>query len=260
MPRALRRSAALALGSTLALAACDTAPGVPPLVPEPPTLAGFVLSPEAFALDGSAAEAQIPLTLAATVEDPAGAGVVVRYYVRRQGADDLVAEGTLEPSVGDQGPSTHYAATTLTLPRGATGLYTVTVLATDPEGRIGDRAVGTLRFTHESLGPPTVSAVEFPATLARPATFNVVAAVSDPDGPENLVAVELRAPSGQAFPLRDDGSGSSGTGDETAGDGRFTVGLGIGEGNAPGVYRFVVVARDVEGQMSVPDSIAITVE
>lgn len=253
--RRLAACALAALGSALALPACDTAPALPPLLPEPPAIAAFFLTPAAFTLPGDAAEAQIPLGLSVEVADPAGNGVEVRYYVRRQGADDLVAEGVMAPALDD----TYAATTTLTLPRGATGLYAVTVLATDPEGRIGDRAVGTIRFEHEPLGGPLITGVEFPEIVTRPATFEVVVEVTDLDGLENLAVVELRTSTGQAFPMRDDGGGNTGSGDDAAGDGRFTVALGIGEGSPPGAYAFTVFARDVEGQEAeLP--ISVTVE
>ncbi|HYE95424.1 MAG TPA: hypothetical protein VD962_04395 [Rubricoccaceae bacterium] len=255
----MRRTAAL-LALLAFVGGCDDTPGVRDPFGRPPIITAFTFSPEEFLLDESAPQAEIPVTVEATVSAADGAPPTVRYLVRPEFGSAPVAEGTLTRGANNRWT----AAFTLTLDRGATGLYAVVVYAIGADGREGDRATGLLRFTATSLGPPVVENVEHPETVTRPATFNIVATVSDPDGRSNISRVELRQPGEEPgtsqFLLRDDGGAGSNSGDEVAGDGRFTIRVQVTEDNAPGVYAFEVQAFDRTRQASNVFPISITVE
>ena len=124
---------------------------------------------------------------------------------------------------------------------------------------------GLMRFSAESLGPPVIDDVEFPATVTRPADgqppvpIPIIATVSDPDGPSNVSAVRIAAENGASFDMRDDGGAGSNSGDETAGDGRYTVTFQIESTNKPGDAPFTIQAEDRSGQESDPVDITITI-
>jgi hypothetical protein len=252
---------ALVVAALATLAACDTAPGAPAVLPEPPALAGFAVSPDTFFLAGGAAEAAIPLVLSGAVTSPGGGPVTVRYLARRQGDDTLAVEGAVAVAAA----GAFQAADTLRLPRGASGLYLVEAVAEGADGRAGGRAAALVRFAIEPLGPPVIGEVTLtPPTVTPPATgsadVRVVATVTDPDGRANLGYVALQpAGGGPQLPLSDGGPVSQ-SGDATAEDGRYTVTLEIGAGAEPGQYPFEVVARDREGLVATPFPVTITVE
>jgi hypothetical protein len=265
-PRAPRRPvfaavAALALVVPAVLAACDSAPGTPDLVPQPPTLAGFTVSPDTFLLPGATPEAVIPLTLRGTVGMPDGSATL-RYIVRRQGDDTTAVEGQVNLTGSSQ---TFEEGAELRLPRGASGIYLVEAVAT-AGGRAGGRGTGLFRFQIEPLGPPTVASVALdPPVVTPPATgaarLRVVATISDPDGRANIGYVALRpvGAEGPLLPLADNGT-QSGTGDTTARDGQYTVTLQIGAGSPPGDYAFEIIAMDREGLQATPFPVTTTVQ
>ncbi|MFN3597514.1 MAG: hypothetical protein ACK41D_09625 [Rubricoccaceae bacterium] len=253
----MRLALPLALAALLAVAACDNAPGPRDPVGTPPALSGFAAAPLEVFLDSPAPFAEVPLALSADVRG--GEGVVtVRYLVRYQGTDTLVAQGTQPAAAGRT-----TIDVPLRLPRGAIGDYAITVTTEDAAGRVGDRAAATLRFGATSLGPPVVSQVTVPPRTARPATgqttLRIIATVDDPDGRANIARVDLRAPgAGNVLAqLSDDGRTA---GDQTARDGRYTVALSVTPTTAAGPYAFEVVARDRAGLASAPAAVTFVIE
>jgi hypothetical protein len=245
----------------MVFSACETTPGAPAILPEPPALDGFAVSPDSFHLVGAAATASIPLTISGTVTSPVGGVVTVQYLVRRQGSQATALEGTFEVTAA--GP--FQATDTLSVPRGASGLYVVDAIAVGRDGRGGGRASDLFRFIIDPLGPPTVVDVVLdPTVVVLPASgttdLRVVATVADPDGLENLGYVSLQPQGGgPQLPMSDAGSVGQ-SGDVTAGDGRYTVTLEVAAGTPPGQYPFEVVARDREGLEAPPFPVIIVVQ
>lgn len=101
------------------------------------------------------------------------------------------------------------------------GPYTVLVYAVDDEERLSNQVRGTLWFWATG-GPPVIEEVQVLDTLRRPApgeppvVFQVVARVSDPDGLENILRVELRVNNGAPILLCDDGAKASAAASPTA--------------------------------------------
>lgn len=258
MPRLLRSLAVLGVFAPL-LAACDnTAPGLPPADARP-SVTAFALTPDTDSLGTDAPTASVPLQLAMTV---AGEGPVrVRALVRYAGTDTLVANvaQSVEP-----GPVT--LDVPITLPRGATGDYAVTVTTEGPDRRAGDGAAGVFRFRASDLGPPTVTAVEAPASVRRPtssanvARLRVVVTAIDPDGRENLAVVLLEQPGVGVIGQLSDRGRADGSGDATANDGRYTGDLQIPAGFPVGTYTLNALAVDRAGQFSEPRAFTFTVE
>lgn len=249
--------AVAALAAALAGAAgCDTAPGTASPVPDLPSITSFFLSPTETTLDSEASTAEIPLTL--RIETGGGFGdVTAQYLIRYRATDSLLASGSL-PRVGTAG-TTFEATPVITLPRGAIGPYEVTVVTEDATGRDGDRAEAVFAFEATSLGPPAITQLDAPATVTRGQAFAVTADVDDPDGLVNVALVEIRAADGFVLArLRDDGSAGTGSGDETAGDGRFTTTLALPDAAEAGKYAFAVVAIDRAGRESDTATLAFT--
>lgn len=261
MPVARRRSVRALLLVTAALAAvasgCDADPGFPTEAARP-TLANVEIAPTQDSLATDAPSTTVPLTLQA---DLGGEGPVeVRVVVRYQETDSLVASTWAEVE-----PGPVQIEVPLTLPRGATGDYRVQVVTEGPDGRAGDEAAAVFHFAAASLGPPVVTDVSFPRTVARPASGSrstpLVATVADPDGRENVAVVALVEPATGAVigRLYDLGRDNGGT-DETAGDGRFSAGLQIFADTEPGTYQLAVVAIDRAEGTSAAVPFTFTVE
>lgn len=254
------------------LQSCDTAPGAPEQIPNPPTLSNLSFTPLEFLYTGSGETAQIPLEITASVQNPGGGAVTVQYFVRQQFATETLAEGMLARGQGN----TYSGGQTLSVPRGATGLYVITVTAVSNDGAVGNELTGLLEFSSESLGPPSIDEVDYPEVVVRPTgpvceeppntennpspvPVQIIAAVSDPDGTSNINQVQIST-GGSDFDMRDDGGQNSNSGDETAGDSRYTITFQIECFNSPGPIDFTIVASDRFGQESDPFDFTITVE
>ena len=254
MPRVVLLSAALA--AVLGLAACDAAPGLP-TDGRRPSVSAFALSPTADSLATDAATAVVPLVIDATL---VGEGrIVVRALVRYAETDTLVADTLVAAQ-----PGPVRIELPLTLPRGATGEYAVTLTTEGADGRTGDGASALFRFRAASLGPPVVSGVTAAASVTRPASgdrpvaFPVVVAVTDPDGRANVAAVFLTDAAGAILgQLFDEGRTGRTTNDATADDGTYSAALQIYRAGHPnaipaGVYDLAIVAVDRAGEQSAP--------
>ncbi len=241
-----------------ALAACDSAPGLP-AADARPSVTAFALTPVTDSLGTDARTADVPLQLTLTL---VGTGPIrVRALVRYAGTDTLVAVVT---ATAAPGPVT--LDVPIVVPRGAIGDYSVTVATEGPDRRAGDGASGVFRFRASSLGPPAVAGVTAPASITAPtrqgntAQLTVVVAATDPDGRENLAVVVLEQPGvGVIGQLSDRGRGD-GSGDATAGDGRYSGALLIPFGFPPDTYTLNAIAIDRSGQASEPVSFTFTVQ
>lgn len=248
--------ALLILGIQLFVSACDSVPGPPPLTEVPPQLYGFTFSPEEVVFDEVVSPgdsvAHITLRMEAKLrpgEVPVDSvfylifPIVDPDHVLQQGT--LAIEGT---SVSGQ--------TELVLSRGAVGLYSIRVLVVDKRGRLGNQLQGLFKFLAREGHPPVIEAVEGPDRVQRPASgqppvlLKYVAIVSDPEGPENILRVVMRTSGGQEFEMLDDGGEGSNSGDEVAGDGRYTITVQLTSDVPPGTYVFYFQAFDREGLAS----------
>lgn len=238
-------------GLIFLIQSCDTAPGASDLISDPPTLSEFTFTPLEFAHTGSGDMAQIPLTLSVRVGNPGGGAVTVQYFVRRQFATETIAEGNLSSS----GSGLYTASETISVPRGATGLYVITVTSIGANGAVGNEVTGLLSFESENLGPPEITSVEGPSEFQPPGLLTLVAVVTDPDGLDNINTVEVTVPAGGTFDMFDDGVSF---GDEVAGDGRYTAAFDVPEAT-PGDQVFTFKATDNFGSESevVPFTVTI---
>ena len=242
------------LAAVAVLGACDTEPGLPTEAARP-TIESVRVTPLRDSLATAAPTATVPRVVEAVVggEGP----VTVRVFVRYQETDSLAGQATAEVA-----PGPVRVEVPLTLPRGATGAYAVTVSTAGPDGQPGDRAAAVFRFAAASLGPPTVTVNE-PAPVARPtgtdtAEIPIRATVTDPDGLANVAAVLVRDPETGATigRLFDDGEGS----DDAAGDGVYSAAVVIGADFQPGTISLEVVALDRAETFSEPATFTFTVQ
>lgn len=271
----LIRAATSLFVPALLLAACDSAPGPVSLNERPPELSAFSFSPRNVVLEQLPPEqgdlVKVSLSVQVQARDVDGDLQQVSFVVQAPfiGAE-AVATGDLAPTGGGQ----YAATTTIELNKSEVGIYTVLVFGVDEAGHMSNQVRGSLIF--EARGaPPVIEDVSLPERIQRPASgepavlIPIVAAVSDPDGLRNIARVEMQivpVGSGAPFLLCDDGGqgacnqGFSSSGDEEAGDGRFTITLQLESTNAPGETTFQFKAFDRSGLESEPVTRTITVE
>ncbi len=238
------------LAALVLLAACDTAPG--PAAPDgrAPIVTNFSFSPESVVFERlppeqqGNGEARIPFQIEVDARDPDGRVAEVRYVVQSPvgGGTAPVAEGALQPQSGDR----FVLNTTLVLPSGEIGNYTVLVFAIDESNRMSGEARGQLTF-FSGGEPPVIELVEaVPEVFQPPGTLTLIVTVSDPDGLTNINRVLGTAPNGNEFELLDDGQSF---GDAVAGDGRYTASFEVPSAT-PGVQTFSFQAFDRAGLAS----------
>ena len=260
---------AVSIGALLGLvAACDTAPGPEELGVRPPLLQDFSFSPQrvVFALlppeqiVGDSVE--VPLSLSVTALGPEQPIDEVIYVVQSPfSLTEPLASGTMQPEGGNR----YTASLTLTLSALDVRGYTVLVYAVDQAQRVSGEVRGQLEYVRifEPGDPPVIAEVVLPDTLQRPAegqpgvSLPLIALVSDPDGLNDVEKVEfwnINTPSARILMCDDGGirlcGASQESGDEVAGDGRFTRRVFIESTNALGVNSLAFQATDRAGLTS----------
>lgn len=253
--RAIVRGVAGAL--LLLFAGCDAAPGPTNLNERPPVVSNLAVEPGVLIPDGTAgAEADLvaDVQVSWSVADPDGD--VERVFVLVQSPNpggEPVGTAELAAVSGRM-----QATVQVSIPAGAVGMYPVTVVAADSRGAMSNRLVGRLDV-EGSGAPPTILEVDAPERITRPAAgeppvpITLVAHVTDPDGAANIARVQVVANGTATLLLCDDGGqgscnvGFGSSGDETAGDGRYTLTIQLTSANAPGTNVFVFQARDRSG-------------
>lgn len=258
----------LSLPLAVFFAGCDSTPAPPSVDAQPPLLSDLSVSPQAVRIADlppsqvQNGQAAVSLTMAVTATDADADLETVAFVVQSPRANEAaVAEGFLTAT-----GSRYMAAAEVSLPTAITGNYTVLVYGVDAQGNLSNQMRGTLTLSG-SLGPPVITTVDAPDRVTRPAqgdppvSLQIVATVTDPDGLDNILSVEL---DGLGIQLCDDGGGVScggfDSGDATAGDGKFTVTLQVDASNAPGPNTFTVIATDRSGGQSDPVSVTITLD
>ena len=118
--------------------------------------------------------------------------------------------------------------------------------------------------------PPSIVSVDMPDRIARPAAgqpavqIPIVVQVTDPDGLKNIQKVEMQVNGGSVLFLCDDGGSGScnggSSGDQSAGDGAYTVTIQLESTNTPGDYLFQFVVEDRAGWRSERINRTLTVE
>jgi hypothetical protein len=235
--------ASLALGSAWAVG-CDSAPGIPEGAADPPVVSGLTISESRLVLADGLSEQTFRVAISATVESSRGEPEV-NFVIRKPFSGGVLTEGTLSRTGGD----TFEATADLTLRRGESGPYAVVVTATDASRRLSAPAQAIIQYVAPSLGPPEIVALEAPGHVNVPTQLRMVAVVQDPDGAHNVSRVVVTTEDGFPYDLSDDGRTF---GDQTAGDGRFTISFSLPANFPAGVLRFTFVAIDREGLRSDP--------
>ncbi len=248
------------------LASCDSAPGPSDGLSVPPSVSGFSYTPRSINVletppsQFSGENVRVLFTVGVDAVDSDGAISEVVLVLRSPTVD---AEPVLTQRLNGSGNGPYQLIREVELPRGETGNYTLLVYAVDDEGQLSNLVRGT--FTLENRGePPVIEAVEAPDTVQRPAAgeqtlVEIVAVVSDPDGLANISRVVLwnTAAPADRFDLFDDGING---GDETAGDGRYTITVQVASDNVPGPRVFAFQAIDRAGFESNVVEKTITIE
>ncbi len=239
-------------GGLLVMASCDTAPGPATDPGTPPELSNFSFSPSLIqfeTLPQSQREgdsvAVIPLDLRVSVQDADNDIDSVLYIVQSPfDAFSPFDQGRLRRESGF-----YVTQPTLRIPRGSTGLYTVSVYAVDSQRNLSNQVRGLLNFAILEGGgsPPVIEDIEGPEEITPPTTLTLVAIVSDPDGLQNIQRVVVRTPNGAEQNMFDDGETFD---DPVAGDGRYRASFNVDENTPSGTFTFSFQAFDRAGLAS----------
>ncbi len=256
----------LAAGLVLFLSSCDSAPGPRDPAGLPPDLSAFSYTPQSINLpevnpdqigDGVYID---PERHRNDAVDPDGEVAEVVLVVRPPTID---AAPVLVQTLNGTGNGPYELIRSIDLPSAETGNYTLLVYAVDDQGLLSNQVLGTFTLSDTSE-PPVIVAIEAPDTVQRPepggvTVLRIVAVVSDPDGLANISRVVLwnAAAPADRFDLFDDGRNG---GDQTAGDGRFTITVQVESDNPPGPRVFVFQAIDRSGLESDVVEKTITIE
>jgi hypothetical protein len=232
------------------LAACDTAPGPPPLAPAPPVVSDLRLEPAAASVDTLAqAEAGVVVPLQLTLDAQPGDAPLARvaYAVQWQFAcqqSRLDASGEFE-AVGD---GRYVAAPALEVPPGRRGAYRVAAWAVDASGLPSNEIGAAFHLEGVNQGPPVIEEIQAPTEITPPANLRFVVRVDDPDGVDNIARAEVSLPGAGTLPLSD----TDQAGNNTPCDGTYSASFTVPAGAEPGLVTFTFRAFDRDGAASAP--------
>lgn len=268
-----RFPAALFTALVVLLGACDSDPLAPDPLARPPFVAELIYTPDVVAVDELPSSSRvgesvrIPVTIQVSAGDADGDLSRVSYVIRAPIAQNQpVSAGDLV----SQGSGVFGLSKDVLFPAALTGGYVVIVYPVDGRGVLGNEVRGVIELAATG-NPPVIESIEAPDRVVRPAPGQppvpivLIATVSDPDGLINVARVEMRVNGGALLLLCDDGGQSAcnpgfASGDQTAGDGRFTLTLQIESGNTPGERSLEFKAVDRGGLVSEPVTRVLTIE
>ncbi len=233
------------------LAGCSSDDPALVAVPDPaaqPRIVELTVSPTVARLDalpvGAGNSRQVSLSLNAEAAGPA-IPLTLRWVLRREITDSLVAEGTLSPSPEDR----FSGAKTVSVPFRSAGRHVLTLVATDASGVRSAPALAYLDWTFQNA-PPAITAITLPASLKLPTSgstpLNISVTVADSNGVDDVALVRLvsirpdgvAANNGSPFPL------TKGAG------GVWTFATALPSDSQTGIYKFRFEAIDRAGASS----------
>jgi hypothetical protein len=146
---------------------------------------------------------------------------------------------------------------TFTLPKSVSGRYIVRTATYSTDG-VGANAIETPLYFIRDNNPPVLSNLVMPDTLSVPsggnANFVAKVTASDADGQADITQVFFvnldSSDPNQRYPLYDDGSNTSNSGDAVAGDGIYTITVTAPSSAKGRSYRFRFQAIDAFGDTS----------
>ncbi|MDQ7064128.1 MAG: hypothetical protein Q9P90_07760 [candidate division KSB1 bacterium] len=208
---------------------------------------------------------QIPLLVQA--DDPDGLADIaeIQYAVYAPGRattsiqGQLLDDGNNDDGVAGNGTyGAIFASDAFGVER---GVYSIVLRAIDKEGnRSPGRVVIFVVQTRLQNLPPEIVSISVPDTVSRSQTgpFVITCTVTDPNGLGDIARVYFNSyfpdgtpSSGNPFLMRDDGKkDQNGLGDAVAGDGVYSLTIGIGNTSTLGTFRFEFQAEDKSGQKS----------
>jgi hypothetical protein len=263
---------ALFVPMLVAISGCDSAPGAQDPFAGPPVVGDLAFTPSLIQIDDLPPSARVgddvrvSITVSATAADADGDLDRVAFVIQSPvGATDPIATGEMVASGG------RYSATQDVLfPVALTGSFVLIVYASDERGALGNELRGVIELAATS-SPPVIESIEAPGTVQRPAAgepaviISLVAVVSDPDGLANVARVQVRFDGGAPLLLCDDGGQAGcnpgfGSGDITAGDGRFTLTIMLESSASAGSILLEFIATDRADLSSEPVTRTLIIE
>lgn len=137
------------------------------------------------------------------------------------------------------------------------GPYEIQVQASDSKGSLSQVLIDTVRVDLPN-DPPVLTDLNAPSTIDRETAGPMILTVqvNDPQGRDdvwrvffNVTKPDSTPSSGNPFLMYDDGNLTD-HGDETAGDGTYSIIIQISTSNDPGVYQFEFLSEDRNGALS----------
>ncbi len=256
------------------IAGCDTTPGPADLAGKAPVVSNLSFTPDNILVDtlpdGVVVDgiARFDVTVSVDANDADGDLDRVFIVVLSPIVTDVALSQT---TIEAPGNGALQATITLAIPVSDVGLYAIKVTASDTAGRLSNQVIGQLEFDATG-GPPVIEEIDIPDRITRPAPGEpgiqvpIVATVSDPDGLDNVLRVEVSVNGAVTLQLCDDGSsgvcnsGFGASGDSVSGDGKFTLTIQLDATNGAGVNTFVFTAIDRSGLQSSSETRTITVD
>ncbi len=235
------------------IGSCDTAPGLQPENTPAPKVSDLSYTPSFIDLSQVAPQdtvggvVAVDFNIIVTATDFDDNIVSVEYLLQ---SPLLGAPIIDQQELTSSGGSSFSVTSTVEIPTGAVGLYTLLVFAVDGAGNISNQVRGLFSFgSSEPFGtPPVIEAFEaFPEVVSPPATLKMVATVSDAEGLSNIREVLISTEGLSNLQMFDDGSS---LGDDVAGDGKFTASFNVPAGQPADTTIFYVQAFDRNGLSS----------
>ncbi|NND70830.1 MAG: hypothetical protein HKN43_04570 [Rhodothermales bacterium] len=245
----------LALSLLFFVAACDSGPGTTPISTPAPVVSELSYSPSFFDLSlvlpadtvGGIVSVQIDAAVSVSDSD----NNIDRVEVLLRSPLDGEPVILLEP-LQSAGGGVYSISESVDFSIGALGLYTILVYAVDDAANISNQVRGLINFgASQPFGTaPVIQMIEALPDPAVPGqTLKMIATVSDAEGLSNILEVLIGTtnPPTDDFPMFDDGASS---GDDVAGDGRYTASFSIPANQPPDTTTFYVQAFDRNGLAS----------
>jgi hypothetical protein len=213
-------------------------------------------------------QSQTEFVISVLVESPSDPDAIgeVRYQITKTGSGNVVTEGRMldDGTQGDLIPGDNRFTAQITgqFAQSDTGTFIISSFITTTQGQKSEPISAHVTIEAGSNGAsPLITRATGPASVLADAAFDFVVTVevTDPDGPEDIAKVRyVYAPPGLPNPtrdgeLRDDGQ----EGDQTPGDGVYSVRYNNGDFSATADYQLRFQAEDRSGNFSNPQVVMI---
>ncbi|MEM9997152.1 MAG: hypothetical protein AAF809_05580 [Bacteroidota bacterium] len=238
----LRAAALVASLVLLTTAGCDSTPGVEPIdTATPPRVSNLTVTPGVVQFEDVSADGQTAFFTVNAAVDVTGDATEVRFIVQPQVGFDPIAEVV----AANPGSGRVEERLDVELPRDRSGLLSVLAVVVGPDGA-GTNEARTTILVERPNAPPVIDRVAAPDTFSPPGVLRFDVTASDPDGPNDLLKVQVITPVGDLLDLF------------FVREGLYTASFDVPVAD-PGENPFVFFATDRAGAESARDTFIVTI-